>query len=93
MKYMPYEPTPDQYKWLHALYSGMVTLWKYREDEELRTDMHKKFSDYATTLDNLGVPWHIQNMVAAAGEKKENWDRYNRAVLNEVFGKCFVGAN
>ena len=85
----PFVPTKRQYELLNALYSGMVVLHKYHIPEYEKTDMRKKFAAYAKELDELEVPFAVQNSVAMAGEKSENWDRYNRTVLAEVFAKGF----
>jgi len=90
---MSFVANERQYKWLNALYSGIITLKKNPDDEKLRVGMRKKFEDYAEILDKLGVPWHVQNAVAAAGEERGNWERYNSIVLSEVFGKCRSAQN
>ena len=49
--------------------------------------MREKNVQSAERLDELKVSWTIQNQVAYAGTKSENWERYNRDVINEIIEK------
>jgi len=80
-------PTREQYNLLEGLYSGIVTLQKYPNDEHLWNDMRAKFGQYANELDALKVPFSVQNAVAEAGYQRENWGKNNRNVIMEVCGR------
>lgn len=82
-------PNQEQMGLLNALYSGVVTIIRYPDDKELQADMREKLKDYAISLDELHVPWAVQNAVAAAGEKRENWGRYNESVINEICNRPY----
>ena len=80
----PFSPAKEQYELLNALYSGIVTHKRNPDDEALRESMREKFKDYAKELDTLKVPFAVQNAVAGAADKRENWFKYNNSVIMEV---------
>ena len=60
---------------------------KYKLEEQERKNVREKNVQSAERLDELKVSWTIQNQVAYAGTKSENWERYNRDVINEIIEK------
>lgn len=50
--------------------------------------IREKNKQYAVSLDELKVPWRIQNKIAFEATKPKNWDRYNRDVIKEAINNC-----
>lgn len=72
---------------LEGLYVNQLVASKYDLDEDERKNIRDKFKELADSLDELKVPWKIQNQVAYAGTKQKNWERYNQSVINEIINK------
>ena len=68
---------------LSALYTTVLVKNKYGQDN----DTIHRYKMHAEDLDGLGVPFLLQNLVASAGEKRTNWDRYNSSVIDEAIEK------
>ena len=79
--------TSDVYKELAGLYVNQLVSNKYDLNDHERENIREKNAQFAARLDALGVPWKIQNAIAAAGERRENWGRYNRDVIREVIAR------
>lgn len=81
------EITIEVYKALEGLYVNQIVSNKYELEAHERKNVREKNAQSAERLDELKVSWTIQNQVAYAGTKSENWERYNRDVINEVIEK------
>ena len=79
--------TSDVYKELAGLYVNIMVANKYKLSEYELMNIREKNAQFAARLDALGVPWKIQNAIAAAGERRQNWGRYNRDVIREVIAR------
>ena len=79
--------TTEAYKELQGLYVNQIVANKYDLNEQELQDIRENNAYFAERLDELKVPWKIQNAVANAGTNRENWGRYNKDVINEVLEK------
>lgn len=68
---------------LTGLYVTILVKNKYNEKE----GVNERFKMHAKRLDDLKVPFILQNMTALAGDTPKNWSRYNSEVINEVIEK------
>lgn len=50
--------------------------------------IREKNKQYAVSLDELGIPWKLQNKIAFEATKPKNWGRYNRDVIKEAINNC-----
>ena len=76
--------TRESYRELEALYVNQMVSNRYQLDEHERNDIRDRNAYLAERLDQLKVSWVIQNAVAFAGTRRENWGRYNRDVISEI---------
>ena len=65
---------------LVSLYVTILVRNKYDDP----TNFAERCKMHAEILDKLQVPFRVQNLVAFAGEKKENWFNYNDIVIKDV---------
>lgn len=79
--------TNEIYLELAGLYANQFVANKYELNEQELEDVREKNAYYAERLDELGVPWVIQNAVAYAGSQRENWSRYLKDVIYEIVDK------
>lgn len=79
--------TNEVYLELAGLYINQVVANKYELDEQELENIRDNNAYYAERLDELEVPWAIQNSVAYAGSKRENWSRYMKDVIYEIVDK------
>jgi len=76
-------------KELEGLYVNQVVNSKYKNlTKEEKKMIREKNKQYAVSLDELKVPWRIQNKIAFEATKPKNWDRYNRDVIKEAINNC-----
>lgn len=76
--------TAEVFEELEGLYVNQIVSNKYVLDLKEKENIRIKNTMSAKRLDELNVSWKLQNVIANAGRKKENWDRYNRTVINEI---------
>ena len=76
-----------QLKALHGLYVNNLVIHKYELTEKSLNDCILMNREYAKRLDQLDVPWVIQNQIAYAAENPENWSNYNDIVINRIVNK------
>lgn len=77
----------EQIRVLHGLYVNNLVIHKYELTEKSLNDCILKNRGYAERLDQLGVPWVIQNQIAYAAEDPDNWNNYNDIVINRIINK------
>ena len=65
---------------LVSLYVTVLVRNKYDDS----TNFTERCKMHAEILDKLQVPFKVQNLVAYAGEKRENWFNYNDIVIKNV---------
>lgn len=65
---------------LESLYVTVLVRNKYDDP----TNFTERCKMHAEILDKLQVPFKVQNLVAYAGEKRENWFNYNDIVIKNV---------
>jgi hypothetical protein len=70
---------------LEGLYVNQVVNNKYKNlsNDEKRM-IREKNKQYAVSLDELEVPWKIQNKIAFEATKPENWEIYNKDVIRKA---------
>lgn len=74
---------------LEGLYVNQVVSSKYNNlTIQERKIIREKNKQYAISLDELGVPWKLQNKIAFEATKPKNWARYNRDVIKEAINNC-----
>lgn len=79
--------TKEMYDELAGLYINQVVANKFELDEQELESVRENNVYSAERLDELGVPWKIQNAVAFAGTKRENWSRYLKDVVYDTIEK------
>ena len=79
-----FNPTDEQMQELEGLYFKVMIANKYPKDEAVQRDFRKSRKYIAERLDELKVPWAVQNLVAGAAERRENWSNYNKTVIRKV---------
>lgn len=81
--------TKEVYSELVGLYVNVMVFNRFTSElnEEELTNIQEKNKQFADRLDELKVPWKIQNQVAYEAMKRENWSRYNKDVIYEVIDK------
>ena len=82
--------TYDIYKELLGLYVNQMVSNRFRHElnEDERVNIIEKNAQFAERLDELKVPWRMQNAIAYAGTRRENWSKYNHDVVSEVIERC-----
>lgn len=76
--------TKEVYDELAGLYVNQVVANRYELNEQERASVREQNAYFAERLDELEVPWTLQNAIAYAGTKRENWSRYLKDVIDEV---------
>ena len=79
--------TKEIYDELAGLYVNQVVANKFELNEQELENIRENNAYFAERLDELEVPWTIQNQVASAASKPENWLRYLKDVVYEVIEK------
>lgn len=79
--------TKEIYDELAGLYVNQVVANRYELNEEELENVRENNAYSAERLDELEVPWRLQNAIAEAGAKRENWSRYLKDVIYEVIEK------
>ena len=81
--------TREAFRELEGLYVNQMVSNRFELTEDERDNVRKINEYMAERLDELNVPWVIQNAVAFAGTKRDNWRRYNRDVISEIIHQYY----
>lgn len=77
----------EQYKELFALYTTLKVRHKYYNDNEIINEFPARCKIHAEKLDELKVPFLVQNVIAGEGERNAFKDSYNDTAIKNALNR------